>query len=132
MSKQVVTYGHGVPWEAEFGVTQGYGVDGRIHIAGQFAHDMKGNMVGEGDFVAQVRQTFENLDRVLAAFDVERSNIAEIVIYMTNPKEHLEPFVAPYRAFMGEHRTAATLIGVTALAFPHQLIEIRAVAYAGG
>jgi len=31
---------------------------------------------------------------------------------------------------VGEHRCAATLVGVTSLAFPGQLTEIRAVAHA--
>lgn len=130
MSNKVTTYNHGVPWEEAFGVTQGYSVNGTIYIAGQFAHDMAGAFTGEGDVVAQTRQTFENLDRVLAGFGVTKSNIAEIVIYLTNPQEHLELMAAPFKEYMGEHRAAATVIGVSGLAFPHQLIEIRAIAHA--
>lgn len=131
MASKATTYNHGVPWEEGFGVTQGYCVNGTIYISGQFSHDMQGAFVGEGDFDAQTRQTLENLDRVLAGFNVTRSNIAEMVIYLTNPKEHFERCVALYKEYMGEHRPAGTLIGVPSLAFPHQLIEIRAVAHTG-
>jgi 2-iminobutanoate/2-iminopropanoate deaminase len=129
MTKKASTYNHGVPWEDGFGVTQGYSVNGTIYISGQFSHDMQGAFVGEGDFEAQARQTLENLDRVLAGFNVTKSNIAEMVIYLTNPREHFERCVVLFKEYMGQHRAAGTLVGVSGLAFPHQLIEIRAVAH---
>lgn len=131
MTTKATTYNHGVPWEDGFGVTQGYSVNGTVYISGQFSHDMQGAFVGEGDFEAQTRQTLENLDRVLAGFNLTRSNIAEMVVYLTNPSEHFERCVALYKEYVGGHRPAGTLIGVSGLAFPHQLIEIRAVAHAG-
>ena len=96
MTKMAITYNHGVSWEEEFGVTQGYSVNGTIHISGQFSHDMAGVFVGDGDLEAQTRQTFAHIDRVLAGFDVGRSNIAEMVVYLTNPREHFGPFVVLY------------------------------------
>ncbi|KZE77689.1 translation initiation inhibitor [Paenibacillus elgii] len=123
------TYNHGVAWEEAFGVTQGYSVNGNIYISGQFSHDMQGAFVGEGDIEAQTRQTLENLDRVLAGFGVTRSNIAEMEVFLTNPQEHFEQFIVLYKEYVGDHRPAATLVGVSGLAFPHQLIEIRAVAH---
>ena len=131
MASSATTYDHGVPWEEAYGVTQGYSVNGTIFISGQFSHDMAGAFVGQGDFDAQVRQTLENLDRVLAGFGVTRSNIAEMVIYLTNPREHFEPCVRLFKDYVGGHRPAGTLIGVSGLAFPEQLVEIRAVAHAG-
>ncbi|WP_019911751.1 RidA family protein [Paenibacillus sp. HW567] len=122
-------YNHGVAWEEAFSVTQGYSVNGTIYISGQFAHDMQGEFIGEGDIEAQTRQTLQNLDRVLAGFGVTKSNIAEMEIFLTNPQEHFEPCIALYKEYTGDHRPAATLIGVSGLAFPHQLIEIRAVAH---
>ncbi|WP_437676534.1 RidA family protein [Sorangium sp. So ce131] len=131
MTTTATTYNHGVPWEEGFGVTQGYNVNGTVYISGQFSHDMQGAFIGEGDFEAQTRKTLENLDRVLAGFNLTRSNIAEMVIYLTNPSEHFERCVRLYKEYVGQHRPAGTLIGVSGLAFPHQLIEIRAVAHAG-
>ena len=131
MTNKATTYNHGVPWEDGFGVTQGYSVNGTIYISGQFSHDMQGAFVGEGDFEAQTRQTLENLDRVLAGFNVTKTSIAEMVIYLTNPREHFERCVTLFKEYMGQHRAAGTLVGVSGLAFPHQLIEIRAVAHTG-
>jgi 2-iminobutanoate/2-iminopropanoate deaminase len=129
MTQKAIIYNHGVPWEDAYGVSQGYSINGTIYIAGQFSHDMQGAFVGEGDIVAQARQTLENLDRVLAGFHVTRANLAEVVIYLTNPSEHFEPCVALFKEYVGQHRPAGTLIGVSGLAFPHQLIEVRAVAH---
>src|SRR4051812_35047569 len=97
MLQKATTYSHGVPWEAEYGVSQGYSIHGTIYIAGQFSHDMQGAFVGEGDFEAQARKTLENLDRVLSGFDVTREHIAEIVIYLTNPREHFERCVVLFK-----------------------------------
>ena len=126
---QVTIYDHGVPWEKAHGMTQGYCVNGMIYMSGQFAHDMDGAIVGVGDFETQLRQTFANLDRVLAGFNVGRSNIAELTIYLLDPSERLETFGPIYKAYIGEHRPAATIVGVTGLAFAEQLVEIRAVAH---
>jgi len=131
MTQTATTYNHGVSWEEQFGVTQGYSINGTIYISGQFSHDMQGAFVGEHDFDVQARTTLENLDRVLAGFNVGRTQIAEMVIYLANPAEHFQPCVELFKQYVGDHRPAATLIGVSGLAFPHQLIEIRAVVHAG-
>lgn len=131
MKSNVTTYNHGAgSADANGLISQGYRVNGTIYVSGQFSHDMQGAAVGEGDFAAQARQTLENLDRVLAGFNVTKSNLAEMVVYLTNPTEQsglLAPLLADY---LGEHRPAGTVIGVTGLWYPHQLIEIRAVAHA--
>lgn len=123
------TYNHGVAWEEAFGLTQGYNVNGTIYISGQFSHDMEGTFVGEGDVEIQMRQTLENLDRVLEGFNVTRSNIVEMEIFLTNPQEHFEQCVVLFKEYVGNHRPAGTLVGVSGLAFPQQLIEIRAIAH---
>lgn len=122
-------YNHGLPWEDEHGIAQGYCVNGIIYISGQFSHDMQGIFVGEGDIEAQTRQTLENLDRVLAGFGATRSNIAEMEIFLADPQEHFEKCINIFKEYVGDHRPAGTLVGVPGMAFPDQLIEIRAVAH---
>ena len=126
----VKTFDHGLDWEEGSGITQGYSVNGTIYISGQFSHDMQGMFIGEGDIEAQTRQTLENLDRVLAGYGVPRSNLAYVEIYLTNTREHFEPCIRLFKEYMQGHRPAGSLIGVSDLAFPEQLIEISAVAHA--
>ncbi|MCA1292198.1 RidA family protein [Paenibacillus sp. alder61] len=123
---QVKTYNHDL-WD--HGISQGYSVNGTIYISGQFAHDTKGVFVGEGDIEAQTRQTLENLDRVLREFGVNRANLAYVEVYLTNAEAHTEPVIRLFKEYMGQHRPAGSLIGVTYLAFPEQLIEISAIAH---
>ncbi|MFJ7730639.1 RidA family protein [Lysinibacillus sp. NPDC097231] len=122
----VKTYDHGL-WD--HGITQGYSVNGTIYISGQFSHDMKGAFIGEGNIEAQTRQTLENLDRVLEGLGVTKSNLAYMEIYLTNAQEHSEPVLQLFKEYLGQHRPAGSLIGVTYLAFPEQLIEISAIAH---
>lgn len=122
----VKTYDHGL-WD--HGITQGYSVNGTIYISGQFSHDMEGAFIGEGDIEAQTRQTLENLDRVLEGFGVTKSNLAYMEIYLTNAQEHSEPVLRLFKEYVGQHRPAGSLIGVTYLASLEQLIEISAIAH---
>lgn len=113
----------------DHGITQGYSVNGTIYISGQFSHDMEGVFIGEGNIEVQTRQTLENLDRVLAGFGVTKYNLAYVEIYLTNAQEHSESVVHLFKEYVEQHRPAGSLIGVTYLASPEQLIEIRAVAH---
>lgn len=129
MTSKVTTYNHGAGSEgANAFSSQGYCVNGTIYISGQYSHDMQGVFV-DGDIEVQTRQSLENLDRVLAGFNVTKSNIAEVVIYLTNPQEHLWLCAGLFKDYVGQHRPAVTGIGVTYLAFREQLVEIRAVAH---
>jgi len=128
MTVKARIFDHGVAWEKGNSVTQGYCVNGTIYISGQFSHDEKGFI--DGDIKEQTRLTLENLDRVLKGFEVTKSNIAYMEIYLTNPQEQFEPFVQVFKEYLDGHRPAATLIGVTYLASPQQLVEISAVAHA--
>jgi enamine deaminase RidA (YjgF/YER057c/UK114 family) len=121
-------FDHGVPWEMGNSVTQGYSVNGTIYISGQFSHDQNGFI--DGDIETQTRLTLGNLDRVLKGFGVTKSNLAYLEIYLTNPQEHFEAFVQEFKTYLDGHRPAATLIGVTYLASPRQIVEISAVAHA--
>lgn len=129
MANIIRHYDHGVEWEEGSGVTQGYCVNGVLYISGQFSHDMQGGFVGAGDIDAQTRQTLDNLDRVLAGHGADRSNLACVEIYLTDVPAHFARCVALFRDYVGDHRPAGTLIGVTGLASPEQLVEISAVAH---
>lgn len=125
MSK-VKTYNHDL-WD--HGITQGYIVNGTIYISGQFSHNMEGIFIGEGDIEAQTQQTLKNLDRVLEGLKISKYNLAYLEIYLTNAKDHTEPVIRLFKEYIGQHRPAGSLIGISDLAFPGQLIEISAIAH---
>lgn len=130
MNSKVATFNFGVGSEqANAVISQGYRTNDTIYISGQYSHDMNDQIVGVGDFEAQARQTLENIDGVLAGFGVKRSNIAELLVYLTNPREQSEQFIPIMQEYLGDHRPAATMIGTTGLFYPEMLIEIRVVAH---
>ncbi|MFS0654846.1 RidA family protein [Bacillus sp. 179-C3.3 HS] len=122
----IKTYNHNL-WD--HGITQGYSVNGTIYISGQFSYDKNGMFVGKENIEAQTLQTFENLDRVLVGLGVTKSNIAYVEIFLTNPQEHSETVIDLFKEYLVQHRPAGSLIGVTDLAFPEQLIEVKAIAH---
>ncbi|MQL54186.1 RidA family protein, partial [Desulfofundulus thermobenzoicus] len=91
--------------------------------------DKNGMFVGKENIEAQTLQTFENLDRVLVELGATKNNIAYVEIFLTNPQEHSETVIDLFKEYLGQHRPAGSLIGVTYLAFPEQLIEVKAIAH---
>jgi len=98
-----------------------------LYIAGQVALDAEGNLVGEDDMVAQMRQVMENLKSVLASQGADFSHIVKINIFTTD----IDAFrtAAEVRAeYMGDHPPASTLVQIERLARPQFLLEIEAIA----
>lgn len=92
-------------------------VDGQVQI------------VGEGDIRAQTRQTFENVKAVLAAAGAGLGDLVELVSYHTDMAD-LGAVMEVKAEYIPADFPAWTAVGVTALALPGQLIEIKAVAVA--
>jgi enamine deaminase RidA (YjgF/YER057c/UK114 family) len=102
---------------------------GRLaHLAGQCPLDLDGNVVGEpGDFDAQTDQVIANCLAVLAAAGAEPSDVVRSVIYVVSSETAVLAAVwdrlnaSPLAPAFG---TASTLLGVAALGFGGQLVEV--------
>jgi enamine deaminase RidA (YjgF/YER057c/UK114 family) len=100
-----------------------------VFFAGQVALDADGNMVGRGDFDAQVRQTFANLELVLAAAGCSFATVLRVNYYVVGlTRERLLAVRATRNTYFTETKPASTLIGVQALFDPDALIEVEVVA----
>jgi len=102
-------------------------VDNLLFIAGQVALDGDGNIVGERDMSAQVRQVLENLQTVLASQGADFSNVVKINIFTTDIDSFLESS-AVRREYLGDHPPTSTLVQIERLARPVFLVEIEAIA----
>ena len=116
------------PYEP-FRLAQGYRVGDLLFISGQAAIDRTGRIVGVGDFDAQAKQAFENLDRVLRAGGSSLKNVVKVTIFLTDMsnfdkivKLRGKWFTAPY--------PADTIVEVSSLFSPDAMIEIEAIAVA--
>lgn len=98
-----------------------------IHVSGQIAIDLEGNLVGSGDVRAQTRQVFENLKAILAANGATFADVVKIGTYLTTLED-----LAGMREVRSEYLTAeppaSTAVQVVALVVPDALIEIDLVA----
>ncbi|MFE7558824.1 RidA family protein [Kitasatospora sp. NPDC057500] len=127
MSSQVKAFGFGMPWESLYGYSQAVQVGETVYVSGQLSHDRHGDFVGAGDFELQVRTTLENLDLVLGQFGAERSQIVETTVLVRNLRENFEAAARLHADYFGEHRPTSTVMGVSDLALPDQLVEIGAL-----
>jgi enamine deaminase RidA (YjgF/YER057c/UK114 family) len=102
---------------------------GRLaHLAGQCPLDLDGNVVGEpGDYDAQIDQVIANCLAVLKAAGAEPSDVVRSVIYVVSSETAVLASVwerltaSPLAPAFG---TASTLLGVAALGFGGQLVEV--------
>lgn len=98
-----------------------------LFVSGVVAVDADGNLVGGDDVVAQARQVFENLGRVLAAAGCGFEDVVKVTIFLTDVDDR--PRINPLRQeVFGQTRPASTLVEVPRLAVPGAKIEIEAVA----
>jgi 2-iminobutanoate/2-iminopropanoate deaminase len=98
-----------------------------IHVSGQIAIDLEGNLVGPGDLRVQTRQVFENLRAILEAHGATFADVVKIGTYLTTLDD-----LAGMREVRSEYLTseppASTAVQVAALVVPDALIEIDLVA----
>lgn len=105
-----------------------------MFVAGQVAVDERGELVGKGDFDAQVRQVFHNLERALSGAGATLGSVMKFTTYLTRA-EDLEDFRRIRQELFAElypegGYPANTLVVVTRLVSPAFLVEIEAVAAA--
>jgi len=98
-----------------------------MFIAGQVALDGEGNVIGDGDMIAQYRQALENMKTVLASEGADFSNVVKITIFTTDIDEFRK--TGELRSeYFGNNAPASTLVQIERLARPVFLVEIEAIA----
>jgi 2-iminobutanoate/2-iminopropanoate deaminase len=98
-----------------------------LFVSGVVPVDERGAVVGGGDVVAQARQVFANMGRVLDAAGASFADVVKVTIFLTDVDDR--PLINPVRQdVFGEARPASTLVEVSRLAVPGAKIEVEAVA----
>ncbi|MGH9051666.1 MAG: RidA family protein [Acidimicrobiia bacterium] len=105
-------------------------VQGRtqVHVAGTVSLDQAGQLVGEGDMGAQVRQILEHLGASLSAGGATPADVVRINVYSTDVDRYRAEGLPEVMAFFGETRPVSTTVQVTRLVDPRWLVEIEATA----
>jgi enamine deaminase RidA (YjgF/YER057c/UK114 family) len=98
-----------------------------LYIAGKVARDVQGNLVGKGDFEAQVRQVYTNLKNILQEAGGDLKNIVKMTTILTH-HGNVESRRKIHNEFFGEIMPPNTLMIIESLASPDYLIEVEAIA----
>lgn len=114
------------PWIDKFGFAAGIKSGDTIHTCGLVAFDPDGNVVGEGDIVAQTRLVFENIRTVLAIGGATMDDVVKINTYL--PDMSLYKGFAQVRAETFPNGAPASTAVNAGLILPELLVEIEAVA----
>jgi len=117
-------------WSLNLGYNQAELIDGarrQLMCAGQTSFDAEGNPQHAGDMRSQLALTLDNLQEVLAAANMDPTNITRLKVYATDVDEAMANFdLLGMRFGPAGAAPPMTLLGVSRLALPDLMIEIEA------
>jgi 2-iminobutanoate/2-iminopropanoate deaminase len=102
----------------------------QFFISGMTAHDLNGNVQGDGSMYDQSRQTFQKIKHLVEAAGAEMNDIIQLTIYVTDINQRKEVWRARKEFFTGAF-PCCTLVEVSGLATPALLVEINATGFIG-
>lgn len=123
-----------VTWSQELGFNQGEVVSGHtrtLYISGQTAMNGDGKPQHDGDMAAQLALSIDNLEAVLGEAGMSLANLVRLNVYTTDI-DQLFPHYGVLAARLGAAGVAptSTMLEVTRLAIPGQLVELEGTAVA--
>ncbi|KOX26964.1 MULTISPECIES: RidA family protein [unclassified Streptomyces] len=123
-----------VTWSQELGFNQGELVSGHtrtLYVSGQTATSREGGPEHGGDMAAQLALGIDNLEAVLAEAGMSLANLVRLKVYTTDV-DLLFPHYGVLAARLGAAGVApaTTMLGVTRLAIPGQMVELEGTAVA--
>jgi enamine deaminase RidA (YjgF/YER057c/UK114 family) len=106
-----------------------------VFLAGQCPLEESGQLVGDGDLRAQVEQVIQNIITALSSVGATADDVVRTVIYVvSSDRDDLSLVWTILRnsAIAAALSTASTLLGVSQLGYPGQLVEIDVTAILSG
>jgi enamine deaminase RidA (YjgF/YER057c/UK114 family) len=100
-----------------------------VFTAGACPLDQKGATVAIGDVTAQTERVMVNLRLALEAAGATVADVVKTTVYVAS--QDRRDLVAAWNVVsrhFGDHDVPSTLLGVTVLGYPDQLVEVEAIA----
>lgn len=123
-----------VSWSVEMGFNQGEVVSGHsrtLYLSGQTAMSKEGRPEHDGDMAAQLALAIDNVEAVLAEAGMTLSDLVRLNVYTTDVDLLFQHYgVLADRLGAAGVAPATTMLGVTRLAIPGQMIELEGTAVA--
>jgi enamine deaminase RidA (YjgF/YER057c/UK114 family) len=100
-----------------------------VFTAGACPIDQQGHVTAPGDYVKQAELAVANLRTALVAAGADFGDVVKTSVYVASAEQSdlVSVWNVVHGAF-GEHDAPSTLLGVAALGYSGQLVEIEAVA----
>jgi len=114
-------------WYEPYNISLAIKAGGLVYASGQAGFDATGSTVGNGDFEAQARQAFANLNTVLTQAGSSLADVVKVTILLTD-MSNLDKLVQLRAEYFTKPYPADTLLEVSSLAQPDWQIEIDAIA----
>lgn len=123
-----------VTWSVEMGFNQGEVVSGHtrtLYLSGQTAMGDDGRPRHDGDMAAQLALSIDNMEAVLDEADMSLANLVRLNVCTTDVDLLLRHYgVLAGRLGAAGVAPATTMLGVTRLAVPGQMVELEGTAVA--
>lgn len=123
-----------VTWSLDLGFNQGEVVTGHtrtLYCSGQTAMGADGAPRHEGDMAAQIGLSLDNLEAVLGAAGMSLTNLVRLNVYATDVDLLFQHYgVLASRLGAAQVAPPTTMLGVTRLAVPGQMVELEGTAVA--
>ncbi len=121
-----------VTWSLEMGFNQGELVAGHtrtLYCSGQTAMSADGAPMHDGDMAAQLALSLDNVEAVLGKAGMSLANLVRLNVYTTDVDLLFQHYgVLAARLGAAQVAPATTMLGVTRLAIPGQMVELEATA----
>ena len=98
-----------------------------LYLSGQVSLDADGNLVGEGDAAAQVRQVYDRIKLLCEAAGGSIDGTLKLTVYLKDISDFATVRAIRGEYFSGPDYPASTLIANIELARPEFLVEIEAI-----
>ncbi|TKK91764.1 RidA family protein [Herbidospora galbida] len=123
-----------VTWSVELGFNQGELVSGEtrtLYLSGQTAMSADGRPEHADDMAGQLALSLDNVEAVLAEAGMSLGNLVRLNVYTTDVDLLFRHYgVLASRLGAAGVAPATTMLGVTRLAIPGQLVELEGTAVA--
>jgi len=123
-----------VTWSVAMGFNQGEMVSGNtrtLYCSGQTAMSADGRPQLDGDLAAQLALSLDNLEAVLGEAGMGLANLVRLNVYTTDVDLLFQHYgVLASRLSASRVAPTTTMLGVTRLAIPGQLVELEGIAVA--
>ena len=121
-------------WSVELGFNQGEVVSGHsrtLYCSGQTAMSGDGRPQHDGDMAGQLALSLDNVEAVLAAAGMSLADLVRLNVYTTDVGLLFPHYgVLAARLAAAGVAPATTMLGVTRLAVPGQMVELEGTAVA--